>query len=231
MGTDGRRPYCTRSAGPKRRSNASTTPIALDPFFPSMLLYFRAQAVYQLGRYHEAVALLKRRILRNPETDGSRALLAAGYGQMGLVEEARAAWRELCASAQTFRSSIAAKCNLTRTRTTSSGLSKACIRPDCRSHDRRPQASRDSIAADDARRFRPSRPCQGIRRRAPSGYVLPAQLRSTTQAPPAASRRAQIFRASARDCAGRRTRKNGRKPRLMSGAPRMKGSMPPITLA
>jgi Protein of unknown function (DUF2924) len=32
------------------------------------------------------------------------------------------------------------------------------------------------------------------------------QLLSTTQAPPAASRRAQIFCASARDCAGRRTR-------------------------
>ena len=69
--------------------------VALDPFFTDMLLHFHAQAVYQLGRYPEAVALLKRRILRNPDTDASRALLAASYGQMGLVEEARAAWREL----------------------------------------------------------------------------------------------------------------------------------------
>ena len=69
--------------------------MALDPYFPSLLLYFRAQAAYQLGQYDEAVALLKRRILRNPETDSSRALLAAAYGQMGLVEEAREAWREL----------------------------------------------------------------------------------------------------------------------------------------
>ncbi len=69
--------------------------MALDPYFPSLLLYFRAQAAYQLGQYPEAVALLKRRILRSPETDSSRALLAASYGQMGLVEEAREAWREL----------------------------------------------------------------------------------------------------------------------------------------
>ena len=33
--------------------------------------------------------------MRNPETDASRALLAAAYGQMGRVEEAREAWREL----------------------------------------------------------------------------------------------------------------------------------------
>ena len=69
--------------------------MALDPYFPSILLYFRALAAYQLGRFPEAVGLLKRRILRNPETNSSRALLAAAYGQMGLVEEAREAWREL----------------------------------------------------------------------------------------------------------------------------------------
>jgi adenylate cyclase len=41
------------------------------------------------------VALLKRRIQRNPETDLARAVLAACYGQMGLVDEAQQAWREL----------------------------------------------------------------------------------------------------------------------------------------
>ena len=69
--------------------------MALDPYFPGLWLYFKAQAVYQLGRYPEAVALLKRRIQRNPETDLARALLAACYGQMGLVDEAQEAWREL----------------------------------------------------------------------------------------------------------------------------------------
>jgi len=68
--------------------------LALDPFFPDMYLQFQAQAVYQLGRYPEAAALLKRRILRNPDTDTSRVWLAAAYGQMGQFEEAREAWRE-----------------------------------------------------------------------------------------------------------------------------------------
>ena len=61
--------------------------MSLDPYFPSLWLYFEAQAVYQLGRYPDAVALLKRRIQRNPETDLARALLASCYGQMGLIEE------------------------------------------------------------------------------------------------------------------------------------------------
>jgi tetratricopeptide (TPR) repeat protein len=47
-----------------------------------------------LSRYPEAAALLKRRILRNPDTDSSRVLLAAAYGQMGQFESAREAWRE-----------------------------------------------------------------------------------------------------------------------------------------
>ena len=68
--------------------------MALDPYFPGMWLHFRAQALYQLGRYPEAVGFLKRRILRNPETDASRVLLAACYGQMGIIEEAREAWQE-----------------------------------------------------------------------------------------------------------------------------------------
>ena len=38
--------------------------------------------------------MLKWRIVRNPETDASRVLLAACYGQMGMVEDAREAWRE-----------------------------------------------------------------------------------------------------------------------------------------
>jgi tetratricopeptide (TPR) repeat protein len=68
--------------------------MALNPIFPPIWLHFRAQALYQLGRYSEAVGLLKRRIVRDPETDASRVLLAASYGQMGMIEEAHEAWRE-----------------------------------------------------------------------------------------------------------------------------------------
>ena len=69
--------------------------VALDPYCPEIWLHLRAQAEYQLGRYPEAVEHLKQRILRNPDTDASRALLAASYGQMGMIDEAREAWRAL----------------------------------------------------------------------------------------------------------------------------------------
>jgi adenylate cyclase len=71
--------------------------VALDPYFPDIWLHHQAQAAYQLGRYPEAIGLLKRRILRNPDTDASRVLLAASYGQTGLIEEAREVWREALA--------------------------------------------------------------------------------------------------------------------------------------
>jgi hypothetical protein len=47
--------------------------MALYPYFPSLPLSFRAQAAYQSGQYPDAVSLLKRRNLRNPETESSRA--------------------------------------------------------------------------------------------------------------------------------------------------------------
>jgi adenylate cyclase len=65
------------------------------PLFPGIVLHFQAQATYQLGRYPETIALLKRRILRNPDTDVSRLLLAASYGQMGMKAEAVEMWRDL----------------------------------------------------------------------------------------------------------------------------------------
>jgi adenylate cyclase len=57
-------------------------------------MHLHGQALYQLGRYDEAATMLKRRILRNPDTDSSRVLLAAACGQLGLVEEAQETWRE-----------------------------------------------------------------------------------------------------------------------------------------
>ena len=68
--------------------------MALNPLAPGMWLHFQGQAYFQLGRYEEAAAVLKRRIFRTPETDASRALLAAAYGQMGRLDEAREQWRE-----------------------------------------------------------------------------------------------------------------------------------------
>ena len=68
--------------------------MALNPLCPGMCLHFQGQAYYQLQRYEEAENVLKRRIFRSPETDASRVLLAASYGQTGRFDEAREQWRE-----------------------------------------------------------------------------------------------------------------------------------------
>jgi adenylate cyclase len=68
---------------------------ALDPYHPDVYLHFQAQAYFQLGQFEKAVEILKRRLVRNPDTDISRALLAAGYGHLGRGDEARREWQEL----------------------------------------------------------------------------------------------------------------------------------------
>ncbi|MBB3524256.1 tetratricopeptide repeat protein [Rhizobium sp. 268] len=69
--------------------------IALNPYYPDIFLHFHAQAMFQLGRYEEAVVFLKRRLVRNPATDISRVLLAASYGHLGCLAEARGQWEEV----------------------------------------------------------------------------------------------------------------------------------------
>ena len=67
----------------------------LDPHHNDIWFHFLAQAHFQLGHYDEAIALLKRRLIRSPETDVSRVLLASSYGHQGRVEEAQVLWEEL----------------------------------------------------------------------------------------------------------------------------------------
>jgi len=69
--------------------------MALNPYYPDIFLHFQAQAMFQLGRYEDAVASLKRRLVRNPGTDVSRVLLAASYGHLGRFDEAREQWQEV----------------------------------------------------------------------------------------------------------------------------------------
>ena len=67
----------------------------LDPHYPAILLHFLAQANFSLGKYEVAAEQLLERIARIPGTDSSRMLLAACYGHLGRVEDARSAWAEL----------------------------------------------------------------------------------------------------------------------------------------
>jgi adenylate cyclase len=81
------------------RSADALQPIAtamrLDPHYPPVVLHFLAQANFSLGQYEVAAQLLRDRIVRNPATESSRMLLAACYGHLGRLDEARATWAEL----------------------------------------------------------------------------------------------------------------------------------------
>ena len=66
----------------------------LDPHYRDIHLHLLALAYLQLEEYEQAAAALKRRLVRKPESDISRVLLAAIHGHMGNVEEGRAEWAE-----------------------------------------------------------------------------------------------------------------------------------------
>ena len=74
----------------------------LDLFHPDLALYFLAEARISLGQFDEAVAVLKQRLERNPNSETSYALLAACYGHLGRFAESRAAWAEVMRIAPDF---------------------------------------------------------------------------------------------------------------------------------
>jgi adenylate cyclase len=71
------------------------TAMRLDPLYPSIMLHFLGQAHFSLGDYEAAAGTLRERIARSPSTDASRMMLAASYGHLGRLDDARAAWAEL----------------------------------------------------------------------------------------------------------------------------------------
>ena len=69
--------------------------IRLDPVMRHQYVHFLGSAYLLAGRYVEAVAQFKERIRLKPDTDLSRAFLAAALGYLGEADEARRVWREL----------------------------------------------------------------------------------------------------------------------------------------
>jgi len=57
----------------------------LDPFYRAMTLHFLAEAHAVLEHYEEAIAALKRRLEREPNSPTSYVLLASCYGHLGRV--------------------------------------------------------------------------------------------------------------------------------------------------
>jgi len=67
----------------------------LDPGYAQQYLHFLGMAYLVAGKYETAAVILRQRILMVPNTDFSRAVLAAALGHLGEYEEARRVWREL----------------------------------------------------------------------------------------------------------------------------------------
>jgi adenylate cyclase len=67
----------------------------LDPASSGQFLHFLGMANLLVGKYETAAALLKQRVVLEPQTDFSRAILASALGHLGEVEEARRVWDEL----------------------------------------------------------------------------------------------------------------------------------------
>jgi adenylate cyclase len=74
----------------------------LDPLYPVLALHFLADAHFALGQFEEAVAVLKQRLERDPNSETSCALLASCYGHLGKIAESRAAWTEVTRIATDF---------------------------------------------------------------------------------------------------------------------------------
>jgi adenylate cyclase len=85
----------TYAGRPEEGLEPMATAMRLDPHYPSIVLHVLAQAHFSLGKYEIAAKQLLERIARTPGTDASRMLLAACYGHLGRVDDARAAWAGL----------------------------------------------------------------------------------------------------------------------------------------
>lgn len=69
--------------------------IRLDPHFTHNYLHDLGFAHLIAGHYENAVAAFRERIMLVPDSDDSRAYLAAALGNLGLVDDARETWAEL----------------------------------------------------------------------------------------------------------------------------------------
>jgi adenylate cyclase len=85
----------TYAGQPAEALEPIATAMRLDPHHAPIVLHFLAQANFSLGQYEIAAQLLRDRIARNPSTDSSRMLLAACYGHLGRLDDARAIWAEV----------------------------------------------------------------------------------------------------------------------------------------
>ena len=82
------------SSKPREAIASLKKAMRLDPHYRDIYLHLLALAHVQLEDYEAAVAVLERRLLRKPDSDISRVLLAAIHGHMGNSAESRKQWLE-----------------------------------------------------------------------------------------------------------------------------------------
>ena len=92
---DSRGVVCLLSGDPLEAIPHFERAMRLDPAYSHQLLHFLGTAYLIAGKYAAAATYFRERIVLVPESDFSRAYLAAALGHMGEVDEARLVWREL----------------------------------------------------------------------------------------------------------------------------------------
>ena len=102
--------------------------MALNPYYPDIYLHFQAQAMFQLGRYEEAIGILKRRIVRNPNTEFHACCSRRALAIWADSKRRARSGRKSSASTPTIPWNTAARCCLTRTPPISSGWWRGCAR-------------------------------------------------------------------------------------------------------
>ena len=86
---------CTFSGRPSDAIPLIERAMRLDPVYSQQYLHLLGVASLLAGKFENAAALLRQRILLVPRTDFTRAVLVSALGHLGEVEEARRVWREL----------------------------------------------------------------------------------------------------------------------------------------
>jgi adenylate cyclase len=80
---------------PREALEALEIVMRLDPHYRDIYLHFQALAYFHLEEYEKAADTLRRRLVRKPDSDISRALLASTYGHLGRLDESREEWARL----------------------------------------------------------------------------------------------------------------------------------------
>jgi adenylate cyclase len=75
-----------------RALESLATTMRLDPHYRDIYLHLLGQAYFHLEQYSKAVDALRRRLIRKPESDISRVLLASSYGYLGEYDKSRIEW-------------------------------------------------------------------------------------------------------------------------------------------